>query len=439
MWNIIQNFPVDLMGEHVLGCLEFPDLVRLERATVAEAENDAISKLFPYCPPIKIRNKLQDQYKIIKWVNKNQCRLQSWSIYLPDDIPNLNMDLVNNIHVSINKPIRFLNEIKDIIKPEIGLKVNNLSVSKSQDKTMISHLGSHLPNVQYLKLEIYRHIDWLTKELFSSWKLEVISICTAPRYIHTVELRLDVDNAVTTIAQNCPHLQRLFLRNVPLTYTSLLALSEFKLPLQDLYIFPNIPTIPSTDILQGCAYALSRIRELNTSSLQGIRCAPDAAVQYFPNLHTLILATYSYPHHQAVMSALQFTQLMCLVVQGGVVTTSDLLAQCRGNPSLKRLEVFRSMCITDIMLVALVQACPQPQYICFMFETAITDTGLLALPEHCPHLQELDVSHCHQVTEAAVLQLLKRCRKLTCLAVPNRNLSKQTIQLLQCKYCKKQQ
>ena len=127
---------MDPVGEHVLGCLEFPDLVRLERATVAEAENDAISKLFPYCPPIKISNKLQDQYEIIKWINKNQCRPQSWSIYLPDEIPNLNLDLVNNIDVSINKPIRFLNEIKDIIKPEIELKVNNLSVCKSQNKSM---------------------------------------------------------------------------------------------------------------------------------------------------------------------------------------------------------------------------------------------------------------------------------------------------------------
>lgn len=92
-----------------MGCLEFPDLVR--GASAVEAKNDAISKLFPYCPPIKISNKLQDQYEIIKWINKNQCRLQAWSIYLPDEIPNLNLDLVNNIHVSINKPIRILNEI----------------------------------------------------------------------------------------------------------------------------------------------------------------------------------------------------------------------------------------------------------------------------------------------------------------------------------------
>ena len=141
---------------------------------------------------------------------------------------------------------------------------------------MISHLSSLLPNIQYLKLEIYQHINWLNKELFSSWKLEVISICTAPRCMHTVELRLDVDNAVTTIAQNCPHLQRLFLRNVPLTYTSLLALSEFKLPLQDLYIFPNIPTISSTDILHMHSPAfesLTPVPSRASAALQTKQCS----------------------------------------------------------------------------------------------------------------------------------------------------------------------
>ena len=202
--------------------------------------------------------------------------------------------------------------------------------------------------------------------------------------------------AVVAIAQHCSKLEKLTINYTRITATSLLALSERGLPLQELDI-SHIPTINTANMAARCSHALSRIRHLRTLS---------------------IYATY-----KTNLAIPYMTGLTNIVVYD---KDMEVLPLCRTNPLLQELTCYDRCGITDTTLIELIHACPHLHTLDVPYETDITDIGILTLSEHCPQLQLFSLKRCHKVTEVAVLQLLQRCHKLTRLEVSSSSLSEET-------------
>ena len=230
------------------------------------------------------------------------------------------------------------------------------------------------------------------------------------------------DATVVVIAQHCPKLEKLRIHDNPITITSLLALSEKGLPLEEL-IIPCIPYIPTADMAKRCSHALSRIRYLRTGNSHCGGQDTTVVLPYLTGLTRLRLncsRQFSIPlltHHCHKLTKIEVTDYE--------YTIHDILSLCHANPLLQVLDYSVGV-INDAALMELIHACPHLHTLYFPDETTITDIGILALSEHCTQLQLLHIYRCQQITVVAVLQLLQRCRKLTRLVVSSSSLSEET-------------
>jgi hypothetical protein len=130
----------------------------------------------------------------------------------------------------------------------------------------------------------------------------------------------------------------------------------------------------------------------------------------------------------------------------------------RGNPGLSDVSVWSErQCITDPVVIALAEHCPQLRSLMLKSTTNLTDasvtllarrctalqtldldccTGLtdesvLALAAYCPVLQGVNLSCSSRIRETAVVQLVRSCPQLTSLVLFITSLSEETAQRLQ--------
>ena len=231
------------------------------------------------------------------------------------------------------------------------------------------------------------------------------------------------DAAVIAIAQHCPKLEKLLLRSSNITWSSLIALSERSLPLDELDI-DSIPNIPTADIARRCSHALSCIRHIYTNHLSQNDQDVNILIPYMTGLTSVYLNSFCDSYIPLLTQHCHnLTKITVLYNYNYPVT--DMLSLCRANPLLE-VFIYYQNDITDTILIELIQACPRLHTLYLTSETYITDIGILALSEHCHQLQVLSINKCHKVTETAVIQLLRRCRKLIRLDVSSSSLSEET-------------
>ena len=100
MCDILEHLPIDVVGRHVLGCLNIKDLAILERAATWKKSRQYFLQLIPYCPSVEIGEWTQRKTNVVYWFNKYKCRIKSLLIALPDEIPVFDRSLADHIRLS---------------------------------------------------------------------------------------------------------------------------------------------------------------------------------------------------------------------------------------------------------------------------------------------------------------------------------------------------
>ena len=216
------------------------------------------------------------------------------------------------------------------------------------------------------------------------------------------------------LAQHCSRLKKLNFSNCQITATSLIALSERGLPLEEFSI-PSIP-IPSAEIAAQCAHALSRIRELSTYD---IVANWNVIIQYMTGLRGLHLNNSKdhllVPHMVPVHGHCTGLEVLLIGTFSSIAPQQlcELAARC---PHLHTLSNVSKCSVSNTVLVELAHSCPHLQKITLYSISEVTEEGVLTLAVHCRQLRVLVLSYI-TVTEETVRQLAQHCRHLTKLQV----------------------
>lgn len=197
----------------------------------------------------------------------------------------------------------------------------------------------------------------------------MVSRCHLLENIHLVSYT-GTDRSVIAIAQHCPNLKSLEIRNGSYTHASLMALSECGLVLEYLSL-PWMP-IPHRDA-HRCAYALSLLHKIN---LQDQQCINRQGL--------LDLARY----------CRAFKEVEVRFVNSAAANVADAFIEMAhaNSHSLHSISVFCMLtthCFTDAQIGQLAQACPNLRKLSIHYIASIQDTGILVLSEHCPGLEFL--------------------------------------------------
>ena len=441
MLNCVEQLPLELVGINVLGYLSIHDIVLLERAYASKQSHQLFLDMIPYCPSVVLLCSQHRELLSLEWFRKRRCRIESLEITLPGDNPGLHIKniKVNNLDLNL-QPNVIMEDCKHLFNGDMVSKIRTVNIKGNQNREVMEQLSSCTGNVERLHIINSENINcWLSADILSRWKLKEISLSGRSTTLTLVSLivqtcseltsiKLDsstVDDAtVPIIAQHCPKLEILELsRYCRIVCDSLIALSDYKLPLVEL-IITRIPYIQTADIARRCSHALSRIHHSNTDQLYRNTRYPFILLPYMTELTSI--GVYNSHSTATPLITQHCNKLTEIVVRQRTCLFADILSLCRANPQLQLLYYCSQVGFTDTTLIELLHACPHLRSLYLPYESAITDIGILALSEHCPQLQELDICNCTQVTEAAVLQLLQRCHKLTRLEVSSSSLSEET-------------
>ena len=261
-------------------------------------------------------------------------------------------------------------------------------------------------------------------------------------YIHAI-----TDTSITAIAQYCPNLQKISINlSTNFTYTSIIALSERGLPLEELDI-PWIP-IPSAEIAAQCAHALSRIRTVEFEpNINDSFCWPYMIGQRKLSLKNQL----NQANRESILT--NVVQHCCQLENITICGSSDviiqlLIALAKKNPYISSLYLYEATALTDISLIELVKLCPHLRFISISKCSLVTETGIIALSEQCMKLAQqiisnsswltdttilalsvnskklfqLSLRECTHLTNNSILALSQHCQRLSCFEIPHSNL-----------------
>ena len=206
--------------------------------------------------------------------------------------------------------------------------------------------------------------------------------CSELTTIQLSSITLD-DAIVMIVAQHCPKLEKLILHEIlqtsTLTYQSLLTLSEYKLPLQELSV-THVPIIPTADIARSCSHALSRIRNFNPDNFANNQQSRHNLIPYMTRLTSIHL---DYRCHSYIPVLLHCHKLTELNFSGTSFTDTVILSLIRANPLLQRIGFYHALTITDTVLIEVVQTCKHLHTLTIPYTHQISE---LTLSTHCHHI-----------------------------------------------------
>ena len=231
----------------------------------------------------------------------------------------------------------------------------------------------------------------------------------------SIDCRQLTNQSVIGHAQHCSRLKMLKLTCWLITATSLIALSERGLPLEELSIIPRIH-IPSAEIAAQYAHALSRIRELETNFYADRSDQLHYTIQYRTGLRLLHLE--SSVDHLLVPHLLQLLQGQCYagleslyIGPKSSITAEQLSELVSTCPRLDIVYCIHYSCISEAVLVELARSCPHLQKVTLCF-SEVTEEDMLAIAAHCRQLREINLPD-NTLTEETVRQLAQHCRRLS--------------------------
>ena len=252
--------------------------------------------------------------------------------------------------------------------------------------------------------------------------LDLINFASNSPLLEKLTLRSEyfTDQSVIGLAQHCSKLKILTLLNsTAFTHESLLILSKYQIPLEELNI--SMIEVPNAEI---CAFALSRIPELDTNSnAMNTSTLKDYIIPYLTRLKRLVLNCNEdcslMPALVSVCSGLQTLQ----IGQTSSIHREQFSLLVSMNPKLCVVTISCDLLANDETVIQLALCCSDLQelninnYSNRKEPGKVTDLGVLALSEHCRQLRKLNIHKLLLVDDVAVLQLIRNCRKLTSLTV----------------------
>ena len=440
MLSLIEQLPVELVGANVLGYLYLKDIVMLERSCGSKKSHQLFLDMIPYCTPVALPTNQLYNREVLDWFVNRRCKLSSLTIKLSGDNPCLHIKNLQVEYFDLQiEPRITIESFKSLFESNTAHLISCIYSTGNQNREVMEQLSACTRNVKQLKMH-YAHncMDWLTVDILAIWKLteihlvgEIVASSFLTLIVQTcselTSIKLDsyTDHAaVIVIAQHCPKLETLKLWSSNITWSSLLALSERGLPLEELDI-QYVPNIPTADIARRCSHALSCVRHLDTCDLHLNDLYPNILIPYMTGLTSV---DFSEGGCKYIPSLTQHCHKLTKIVvyNHSSYSVSDILSVCRANPVLQELYCYYNVRFTDTALIQLIHACPHIHTLCLSDEPDITDTAMLALSNHNTTKKWLCITGSMKVTEAAVLQLLQCCLKLTRLDVSSSSLSEET-------------
>ena len=262
------------------------------------------------------------------------------------------------------------------------------------------------PQLRELRLLRYCQ-DNITDDVVTA----MVSRCHLLENIHLASFT-GTDRSVIAIAQHCPNLKSLEIKEGAYTHTSMKALSERGLPLESLSL-PWMP-IPHRDA-HRCAYALSLLHRINLQNQQLI-----------DREGLLVLARYC--------RALKEVDVRFVDSAAADVADAFIEMAHANSHSLRSITVycmFTPHCFTNAQIGQLAQSCPHLKKLCLHDIASIQDTGILALSEHCPGLEFLYLTGTETglktVSEGALLRLVQGCSKLGLISLSATGVSNEAV------------
>lgn len=394
--DLIEKLPVDLLGTLVLGYFDLSNIVRLEIACGSRESYQLFLNLIPHAPPVVLPSSKQLTITALEWFANRRCKLDSIIMYLPNIsalyVKNLHVDKLE-LHLQSNTTV---DEIKPLFNNPMSYIVKTIIINCDLDILVLEQLSICTSNVN--KLQIYSSCFYrrLNKTILSRWKLKtlyldgiqfitplltlIVQTCSELTTIQLSSNTLD-DAVVMIVAQHCPKLEKLILHEIletsTLTYQSLLTLSEYKLPLQELSI-THVPIIPTADIARSCSHALSCIRNFNPDNFV---CNQQSRHNLIPYMTGLTSIHLDYSCHSYIPLLLQYChKLTELNFSGTSFTDTVILSLIRANPLLQRIGFYHALTITDTVLIEVVQTCKHLHTLTLPYTHQISE---LTLSEHC--------------------------------------------------------
>ena len=251
LFSLLEKLPVDLVGVHVLGCLDLRDIIRRERACGSKASHQLFLNLIPFRPSVASPFCKRRKITSLDWFRKRRCKINYLTVSLPEDNPdldikNLQVDYII-LTIKSNATQKNCKHFFDINKADL---VRNINICGDQNKKLIEQLSHTTRNVKELTVSnADNNNNWLTVDILSRWKLKeiqgfncasslmllIMQTCTYLTRIMLNSSAVD-DTVVMAVAQHCPKLETLKLTKCnTITYNSLIALSERGLPLIELH------------------------------------------------------------------------------------------------------------------------------------------------------------------------------------------------------------
>mgnify|MGYP005992446169 CR=1 FL=1 len=259
---------------------------------------------------------------------------------------------VGYFEVEIEEAQTKMCRLKPFLEHNERFNIKRLCVRYNQNREVMERLSECTGNVKQLTIKDSSNcMDWLTADILTKWKLKAVNLFGSEITIPLISLIVQTcpeltnllmrsdyidDSAVMIIVQHCPKLQTLIIpsRNINLTWSSLLTLSERCLHLENLAIGP-IPNIPTADIARRCSHALSRIQSTNLYSLYVEGHKADIIIPYLTGLTCVELDCY--PDIYLPLLIQHCHKLTQIAVLEDEFPITGILALCRGNPLLQDL------------------------------------------------------------------------------------------------------
>ena len=222
----------------------------------------------------------------------------------------------------------------------------------------------------YSDREVARKLQWVAHH------------CSQLRYLvldHTFPAGDNISEAIQAVARGCSRLRHLDLAGNTISETAIETVAQ-ACPQLECLIMRDCDVTDATlwAVAQGCR----QLKELDVSHNLVSNAAIQAVAQACPQLRSLNVSYCYYLRDEAIDSvALGCSQLECLDVSGLNITDAAIHAVTQGCSQLKQLDITQCAMLTESALVSIMESCTHLRFLkhCIRGQTVsiqVVDCGI---------------------------------------------------------------
>ena len=250
----------------------------------------------------------------------------------------------------------------------------------------------------YSDREVARKLQWVAHH------------CSQLRYLvldHTFPAGDNISEAIQAVARGCSRLRHLDLAGNTISETAIETVAQ-ACPQLECLIMRDCDVTDAT--LWAVAQHCPQLKELDVS----FNCVSDAAIetvaQACSQLERLYLAD-GYVHSALWAVAQGCRQLKELDVSHNLVSNAAIQAVAQACPQLRSLNVSYCYYLRDEAIDSVALGCSQLECL-DVSGLNITDAAIHAVTQGCSQLKQLDITQCAMLTESALVSIMESCTHL---------------------------